>query len=78
MEEAGGIWRTVRVAEHGRVEALARFLEASGCEVRPAEGSQLEVRLETVAPWSDAAELELDLYLRLWEATTGGYADRAS
>jgi hypothetical protein len=64
-------------SDPGRLRELALFLEGLGCEVSPID----EVTLEVVAPEAlrdDAAELEVDLYLRVWEARTGTMASRVS
>lgn len=66
---------SVRTGDPARLRELASFLENLGCEVSAVDA----VTLEVVAPEAqrdDAAELEVDLYLRVWEARTGTPASR--
>ena len=78
MGEGHDIWAKVRVTDDGLVDALARFLERSGCDVRSTSGAELEVRTGAFAFGANADLLELDLYLRLWEAATGAIAVRVA
>jgi hypothetical protein len=58
----------VQVNDPSLVEDLAETLRKSQLVVARTGPSELEVRF----PWplrEDAASLELDLYLRVWEAT---------
>jgi hypothetical protein len=64
---------TVRIADEAGVEGLARFLERAGCRVQRRGAADVDVLFD-VAVRDDAARLELDLYLRTWEATSGGFA----
>lgn len=60
----------VRTDDPARLGELASFLEGLGCRVSAVD----EVTLEVAAPDAlrdDAAALEVDLYLRVWEARTG-------
>jgi hypothetical protein len=66
---------SVRTGDPARLRELASFLEGLGCEVSEVDAATLDV----VAPEAlrdDAAELEVDLYLRVWEARTGTTASR--
>ena len=68
----GGALRqlNVRTDDPARLGELASFLEGLGCRVSAVDS----VTLEVVAPDAlrdDAAALEVDLYLRVWEARTG-------
>jgi uncharacterized metal-binding protein YceD (DUF177 family) len=45
---------------------LVRFLRAKGCAVEPVSEDTLHVELPAV-PRHDAATLEVELYLRVWE-----------
>jgi hypothetical protein len=65
---------TVRVGDASRVRELTEYLEARGCTVARLDDALLEVTPEVER--RDAAALELDLYLRLWEAVSGVNAQR--
>ena len=57
----------VKLSDPSLVDDLVDFLRRSGCVAQPAEEAIVSVSI----PGSlreDAAELELDLYLRVWEA----------
>jgi hypothetical protein len=58
----------VWLAEPELIGELRSFLERLGCDVRPAGEAGLLVSIPR-SPVARAARLELDLYLRLWEAT---------
>jgi hypothetical protein len=58
----------VRIADPERSAALQQFLRRLGCDVVLDEPGTLTVALDASAP-HEAARLELELYLRLWEAT---------
>jgi hypothetical protein len=64
----------VRVGDPARQRELVSYLESRGCTVRRIDEATLEVEPEVSR--RDAAQLELDLYLRLWEAVSGTTADR--
>lgn len=64
----------VRVGDSTRVRELVSYLETRGCTVAQLDDSTLDVQTEVDE--RAAAQLELDLYLRLWEATAGTTADR--
>jgi hypothetical protein len=66
---------SVRTGDPARLRELASFLEGLGCEVSDVDADTLEV-LAPEALRDDAAELEVDLYLRVWEARTGTPASR--
>ena len=56
----------VRISDPTQVGALQRFLEELGCVVEQVdERTMLVSILGSYRP--DAAELEIDLYLKLWE-----------
>lgn len=65
----------VRTGDPARLRELASFLEGLGCEVSAVDAVTLGVSAPE-ALRDDAAELELDLYLRVWEARTGTPASR--
>lgn len=67
----------VRVGDPARLVELVAHLTASGCAVDVVDDETLSVDMPDV-PRADAAELELDLYLRLWEVRVGVSADRIS
>lgn len=60
----------VRTDDPARLGELASFLEGLGCRASAVDAVTLEV-LAPDALRDDAAELEVDLYLRVWEASTG-------
>jgi hypothetical protein len=64
------------VSDPSLVDDLLEFLRARQCAVEPASENTLDVQVpEALRP--DAARLELDLYLRVWEAThPGAVAER--
>ena len=66
---------SVRTGDPARLRELASFLEDLGCEVSAVDAVTLNV-VALQALRDDAAELELDLYLRVWEARTGTPASR--
>lgn len=66
---------SVRTDDPARLRELASFLEDVGCEVSAVDAVTLDVSAPE-AQRDDAAELELDLYLRVWEARTGTPANR--
>jgi hypothetical protein len=53
------------------VDDLVRSLETMRCNVERAGPNELDVTVPGAAR-EDAARLELDLYLRVWEATRPG------
>lgn len=57
----------IRVSDPSLAGDLLRFLRAKGCAVEPVSEDTLSVELREV-PRSDAATLEVELYLRVWEA----------
>ena len=66
---------SVRTDDPARLDELASFLGGLGCRASAVDA----VTLEVVAPEAlrdDAAALEVDLYLRIWEARTGVAAGR--
>ena len=66
---------SVRTDDPTRLGELASFLERLGCRVSAVDAATLG----GVAPEAlrdDAAELELDLYLRVWQAISGTPAGR--
>ena len=67
----------VRVGDPARLAELVAHLTAAGCAVDVVDDETLSVDLVDV-PRADAAALELDLYLRLWEVRVGVNADRIS
>jgi hypothetical protein len=58
----------VQLSDPALVDDLVDFLRASGCVAQPALGAIVSVSIPKSLR-EDAAELELDLYLRVWEAT---------
>ena len=66
----------VRVYDETRLRELTAFLEARGCTVVQVDDATLDVTPEVA--WPEAAELELDLYLRLWEVSEGVVAERVA
>jgi hypothetical protein len=61
----------IRLSHPGLVDDLLAFLREKQCVAEQVSADTLDVRLpETRRP--DAASLELDLYLRVWEATHPG------
>lgn len=67
----------VRVGDPARLVELMAHLTAAACAVEVVDDETLAVDLPDVL-LADAAALELDLYLRLWEARVGVSADRVS
>ncbi len=61
----------IRLSDPTLVDDLLRFLRARQCVAELASDDTLDVMLPE-AVRSDAAALELDLYLRVWEATHPG------
>jgi hypothetical protein len=61
----------IRLSDPSLIGDLLEFLRARECVVEPASEDTLDVELP-VAMRDDAAALELDLYLRVWEATHPG------
>jgi hypothetical protein len=64
----------VRVGDPTRLRELVSYLENRGCAVSPVDEATIDVTPDV--SWRDAAQLELDLYLRLWEAASETTADR--
>ena len=64
----------VRVGDPTQLGELASYLESRGCAVSEVDESTVDVRLEISR--QDAAQLELDLYLRVWEVSSDTRADR--
>lgn len=64
----------VRVSDPTRLRELVSHLESLGCEVAPVDESTVQVTLEVTR--RDAAQLELDLYLRVWEVSSNTRAER--
>jgi hypothetical protein len=58
----------VKLSDPALVDDLVDFLRRSGCVAQPAEKAIVAVSIPKSLR-EDAAELELDLYLRVWEAT---------
>jgi hypothetical protein len=56
----------VRVGEAARLRELVAYLEARDCTVDVVDETTIDATIDVAR--RDAAELELDLYLRLWEA----------
>ncbi|HEX5470017.1 MAG TPA: hypothetical protein VFW80_13335, partial [Gaiellaceae bacterium] len=61
----------IRLSDPSLIGDLLEFLRARECVVEPASADTLDVELPD-AMRADAAALELDLYLRVWEATHPG------
>jgi hypothetical protein len=61
----------IRLSDPSLVDDLLMFLRERQCVVEPASEDTLDVELPA-AMRSDAAALELQLYLRVWEATHPG------
>ena len=57
----------IQVSDPSLAGELSRFLRAKGCAVEPLSEDTLCVELPDVSR-PDAAALELELYLRVWEA----------
>jgi hypothetical protein len=65
----------IRTSDPSLVDDLREFLRAKGCVVELTSVDTLDVQLpETTRP--DAAQLELDLYLRIWEVMNPGATAR--
>lgn len=64
----------VRVGDAARLRELVEYLEARDCSVVVVDDRTLEATPNVMR--RDAAELELDLYLRLWEAVAETSAER--
>lgn len=64
----------VRVGDPARLRELVSFLESCGCAVTDVDETTVDVTPE--ASRRDAAQLELDLYLRVWEVSSDTRADR--
>ena len=64
----------VRVGDPTRLRELVSYLESRGCAVSDVDEATLDVTLEVSR--RDAAQLELDLYLRVWEVSSDTRADR--
>ena len=58
----------VKLSDPSLVDDLVDFLRSSGCVAQPAEEATVAVAIPKSLR-EDAAGLELDLYLRVWEAT---------
>ena len=58
----------VKLSDPALVDDLVDFLRAAGCVAQPADVAIVSVSIPKSLR-EDAAELELDLYLRVWEAT---------
>ena len=67
----------VRVGEPARLRERAEYLTGLGCSVAVVDDDSVAVVL-TAVPRRDAAELELDLYLRVFEARAGVRASRVN
>jgi hypothetical protein len=65
----------VRVSDPSLADDLLEFLQLRRCVGERTSVDTLDVDLPEV-PRADAAELELDLYLRVWEALGGTIARR--
>jgi hypothetical protein len=61
----------IRLSDPALVDDLLTFLRARQCVAEQASDDTLDLTLPETAR-SDAAALELDLYLRAWEATHPG------
>jgi hypothetical protein len=61
----------IRLSDPSLVDDLLAFLRAKQCVVESVSADTLDVELPEVLR-SDAAALELDLYLRVFEATHPG------
>ena len=61
----------IRLSDPALVDDLLAFLRARQCVAEQASEDTLDVELPA-AMRSDAAALELDLYLRVWEASHPG------
>ena len=61
----------IRLSDPELVDDLLAFLRAKHCVAEQRSGDTLEVSLPE-ATREDAAALELDLYLRAWEAAHHG------
>lgn len=61
----------VRVSDPALTGDLAAFLRRMGCVAEPEKEGFVAVSIPRSLR-EDAARLELDLYLRAWEATKGG------
>ena len=64
----------VRFGDPARLRELVSFLESRGCAVSEVDETTLDVTPEVSR--RDAAQLELDLYLRVWEVSSDTRADR--
>jgi hypothetical protein len=64
----------VRVGDPTRLRELVSYLEHRGCAVSAVDDVTVDVTTEVSR--QDAAQLELDLYLRVWEAISHTTADR--
>ena len=61
----------IRLSDPSLIDDLLEFLRARECVAEPTSVDTLDVELpDALRP--DAAALELDLYLRVWEATHPG------
>ena len=67
----------IRLSDPTLVDDLITFLREKECVAEQKSEDTLEVELPEV-PRRDAALLELDLYLRVWEATHPGAVVRRS
>jgi hypothetical protein len=61
----------IRLSDPALVDDLLEFLRKRQCVAEQTSEDTLDVELPEV-PRRDAAVLELDLYLRVWEATHPG------
>ena len=61
----------IRLSDPGLVDDLLAFLREKQCVAEQVRADTLDVRLPE-AKHPDAASLELDLYLRVWEAIHPG------
>ena len=67
-----------RVSDPALLPDLEAHLRKMGCEIEPLAEDRLRVEIPE-ARRRDVAELELDLYLRLWEAKMPlGQAERVA
>jgi hypothetical protein len=58
----------VKLSDPALVDDLVEFLSRSGCVAQPDDETTVLVSIPRSLR-DDAAELELDIYLRVWEAT---------
>jgi hypothetical protein len=61
----------IRLSDPSLVDELLKFLRAKQCVAEPTSVDAIYVEPPTL-PLEDAAIMELDLYLRVWEALHPG------